>query len=64
MSKQKRVDRLARYLSLGRGDYQLLIEDEEGNLIDGSGQIAYTPEEWERWELEHVDAVIDISRED
>lgn len=64
MSKQKRVDRLARYLSLGRGDYQLLIEDEQGNLIDGSGHIAYTPEEWERWELKHLEAVIDISRED
>ncbi len=64
MSKQKRVDRLARYLSLGRGNYQLLIEDEEGNMLDGSSQIAYTPEEWERWDLEHLEAVIDISRED
>jgi hypothetical protein len=63
MSNRKRIDRLARLLSLEVGGYQLLIEDEEGNYIDGSGQILYTPEEWERWQATTLEAVIDLSKE-
>lgn len=63
MSNRKRIDRLARYLSLGVEGYQLLIEDEEGNLIDGSGQIVFTPEEYEQWQATELEAVIDLSKE-
>jgi hypothetical protein len=64
MSNRKRVDRLARYLSLEVDSYQLLTKDEAGNYIDGSGQIAYTPEEWERWQATTLEAVIDLSSEE
>jgi hypothetical protein len=63
MSNRKRIDRLARLMTLNIDGYQLLIDDEAGNLIDGSGQIVYTPEEWERWQVEHLEAVIDLSKE-
>ncbi len=62
-SHKQRIDRLARHLSLGIEGYVLYITDEDGNYLDHSGQIAYTPEEWERWQATSLEAVIDLSQE-
>ncbi len=49
MSVKRRVHRLERLKSLEYPEgYVLLIEDDEGNLIDGSGQIYYTREQREK----------------
>ncbi len=60
----KGLKREIQNLSGDRHTIEVLRTDENGNMIDAkTGEVAYTPEEWERYESEHPDNVFtfDIS---